>query len=262
MRLRALFALAGLTALLALPATAAAPAADWPQVAAPPGAEIFDIAPDAVINGIPTRISGFRSAQSPEQVTAWLLRHAGHKLAKTSLGKARVLGYRVDAHYVTLQLSSLAAAQGTGDGGGAEGTHGVVSITRRTSAEDQSRHLAMLERWSNLLPPQTKVVTHMTFTDNGYQSTLMTLTSQHSAALNRSHLTELLKHQGFQREAQQAPSNAKSPNNIRSDSGYGTQADWFHSAHAGEALLTTSAGSDGNTRMVLNIVERLDRFKP
>lgn len=246
--------------MLAFQTTQAASTGEWPQVATPPGAQTFEVAADAVINGIPTRISAFRSALKPEQVGAWLVRHSGHKLAETRLGNSKVLGYRADTHFVTFQLNTVAATER--EPGRSVGTHAIVSITRRTSEADQARHQATLDEWTHVLPPQTRVVTHMTSTDNGQHSTLLTLNNRLSPSLNRARVIELLKRQGLQPEMTAAHPDAGGPRISSTDPRSGSQADWFQGANAAQALLTTSAGSDGNTYMVLNIVGRLDRFKP
>lgn len=252
--------MACLMVMLAFQTTLAAPTEEWPQVATPPGAQTFEVAADAVINGIPTRISAFRSALKPEQVGAWLVRHSGHKLAETRLGNSRVLGYRVDTHFVTFQLNAI-AANGR-DHGTSVGTQAIVSITRRTTEADQAHHQATLHEWTRLLPPQTRVVTHMTSTDSGRYSTLLTLTNRLSPSLNRARITELLKRQGFRPEVTATHPDAGNPHTPDINPRSGSQADWFQGANAAQALLTSSAGSDGNTHMVLNIVARIDRFKP
>lgn len=260
MRASTLAAMAGLMFMLAMSATQAIADEKWPQVTMPPGAQTFDIAADAVINGIPTRVSAFRSALKPEQVGAWLVRDSGHKMAETKLGNSRVLGYRAGTHFVTFQLNAGAATERGLERSG--GTHAIVSITRRTTEADQARYQATLDEWTHLLPPQTRVVTHMTSTDNGRHSTLLTLTNRLSPSLNRASMTELLKRQGFQREISAAHPDTGSPRTPGTHPRSDSQADWFQGANAAEALLTTSTGADGSTHMVLNIVARLDRFTP
>ena len=87
-------------------ATAAAPQRDWPQIPSPSGAKTFWIAEYIEQNTIPMQIRGIESEESMEAVSRyyekWLADKVGYGVSK--LGASRVLGARLGAYQVTVQL--------------------------------------------------------------------------------------------------------------------------------------------------------------
>jgi hypothetical protein len=104
----------GSAASVAVPAPARA---GWPQVELPDGARADSIGDDMRLNGVPTRILRFSSAQEPAAVLDFFRGRWGTRRVENSVGPHRLLGRREGDYFITVRVQ----AHG-------RGTAGLVSV--------------------------------------------------------------------------------------------------------------------------------------
>lgn len=104
--MKARSSLAGALALLALAATPL-PAADWPQVPVPDGADGETVSSHMIYNGLHMRASRFTAPMPLDKVKAFYRGHWGNGMADTPHRGKTLLGHATpDAkHYITVELA-------------------------------------------------------------------------------------------------------------------------------------------------------------
>lgn len=161
----------------------------WPEIALPEHATSYSIGPQMDMNGLPMRLTGFASLQSPRQTADWFVRTLGQPLMDNRLGGQRILGRAQGEHYITVRIEP---------GPDGHGTRGLVAVTHlRAALRNQTRSQQERQQWQNMLPAGTEITSLLHARDGGRLSTHLIATNRHSEPLNAQRLTQALQAQGY-----------------------------------------------------------------
>lgn len=228
-------------AALMLCAGAATPAEPaWPTVSVPPGVASFAMGGEAVVNGLPLRMRGVLSAETPAQVAAMFRTSLGQPLVENTRGATRVLGRALGEFYATVQLEPA----GTG-------TRGVVAVTRLGAAQRDSG-----QRTLTNFPAGTKLISQVSSVDGTRHADFLTLSNGLDVAYNIGYVKHALDAEGYTLERATSPA------------GHGNAAP--PTAREGTSMLFKRGGAEvvavifrdgAGTAIVLNTVTELERTK-
>ena len=97
---------------------ASAAASGWPEVKLPPAVQRFDVGQHMTVNGLPMRVRGFLSPESPATLAAWFRASLGSPLVESRHNGKTILGRPQGAYYLTVQIEPAGS-----------GTRGLVAHT-------------------------------------------------------------------------------------------------------------------------------------
>jgi hypothetical protein len=227
-------------AIMSATAAAADPQGQAPQPPFPPGARTFDTGAEPIkASGLPIRISGFLSSQSPDELNRWYRQQLGQPVAESRLGKRQILGKESKGHYITVQLEPTDP-----------GTRGVISVASMHDVErNQADDLAARERWLNRLPAGSRLLSLVTSNDGSSAVTHLVFINRHDDGLNQKDLQRLMREEGLELERASGTGAGKSRDHAQGRSG----TTFYFKGSGREAVATVFPADDGQTAVVLNI---------
>lgn len=227
------------TALAALfmfvASSAAASEGGWPALPMPTDARSFGTSGEQLkVNGLPTRIDGFVSSRSPDDLGAWYRQQLGQPIADGRIGKRRILGKKSGTdYYITVQLDEVAG-----------GTRGVVSVA---SLKDADRHhasvLATSEQWRNRLPAGSRLLSHIASGEAGHASIHLVFSNRHDQTLNRERIKRLMHEDGLELERVAAKNASEGDGRDEEEAG----STLYFKGRGREAIATVSPAGAGGT---------------
>lgn len=224
----------------------AAPArADWPRVELPAQVRAFSVGEQLNVDGLPMRVTGFVSADSPAHLADWFRRSLGGPAVENDIGRAKVLGRPVGDYYLTVQLEPA----GTG-------TRGLVVLSFPAGAHekaDQERIRA--ERWRMRLPAGTELIGAVESVDSGKRSLHLSARNRLGSELNAEGIKHLLSEDGYRLERETVVDNARLPAQLR-----GGRTLYFKGPGK-EAMATLAETAQGDAVLVLNTIVTLEPLK-
>lgn len=235
--------LASAVAFLLAAATCTAFAADKaPAPPVPPNARQFDVdAESFMVNGVPSRVSGFLSSRPPNDIAKWYRQQLGEPLAENRLGGRQILGKERDGHYITVQLEAV--------GGG---TRGLVSVASLTDIQrNHEADLAVRERWQNRLPADSRLLSHVGAVDAGQTSTFIAFVNSQDESLNQESLKRILREEGLELERSAASGSEEGAASGLAKSG----TTLYFKGRGREAMATVFKTSDAQTAVILNLTK-------
>ena len=171
---------------------AAAPVRDWPQVPSPPGARGYWIAQYLEQNTVPMQIRGFDTHTPVAEVESYYRRWFADKtgFGASDVGNMRLLGARVGAYQVTVQL-----------GAKPPGTVGRVSLAAVHEGDEAGR-MPEHERTARIgsgfpRPAGSQVLSDTLSFDPGQRNRTVVLTNNVSIETNALYLREQLLRLGW-----------------------------------------------------------------
>lgn len=220
----------------------------WPEIKLPPDVQAYAISPRMTLDGVITELRGFDSAQSPQEVAAWLRAHLPAPLLEDQLGQKLVLGHPEGPFYTTITLEAAG-----------EGTHAVVSVADLGSmAKAQGTGVAPAERLLAGFPFGTKVLGSMTSIENARSATYTSLVNSYSEDVNRERLLTLLQADGLHLENEVTP-DAAGLEQLPPGMTAGTAL--FFKGAGKEATAVIARGADNQVTVVLNTLTTMEQFK-
>jgi len=250
--LRNTVAVAALIATVVLALTIGRARADqpagWPELALPPGVEAYSISPRMTVDGTPTELQGFESAQPPLAVAAWFRVHLPAPLLEDTLGDKLVLGHPAGMYYITIVLEAAG-----------EGTRAVVSVADMQGAQVQrAQGDKALERVLAGFPAGTRAVRSITSAERARSAVFLTLVNSYSEEVNRDRLVQLLRDDGLQLEREVQP-DAASLAQLPDGAPAGTAL--FFKGAGKEATAVIARGADSQVTIVLNTVTTMEHYQ-
>lgn len=212
----------------------------WPTVAMPQGVESFTMGGEVLINGLPLRMRGVLSAQTPLQVAALFRASLGQPLVENSRGATQVLGRAFGEFYATVQLEPA----GTG-------TRGVVAVTRLSAAQRNSGQRSLTR-----VPAGSRLISQVSSVDGTRHADFLTLSNGLDVAYNIGYVKRALDAEGYTLER------------VMSPAGQGNSAS--QTAPTGTTMLFKRGGAEvvaviyrdsGGTSIALNTVTELEHTK-
>lgn len=168
-------------------ASAARAETAWPTPNLPSDLTTYAIGEQLTVNGMPMRLRGFVSRQSPSKLVDALRRSMQQPLVENTVGKSQVLGQASGNFYITVQIEPF--------GSGSKGTVAVSDLAS-LSAGHRERE-ASNARWLDRLPAGSRIASDMTSQDGGRAVRHVTYSNGHSEALNRDALARLMSDDGY-----------------------------------------------------------------
>jgi hypothetical protein len=166
---------------------AAAPAAAWPQVALPPGAQTFDVGQQLLVNGLPMQVKGFLSPEPAARLVDWFRASLGSPLVENRRGLGTILGRAEGTYYLTVQIEPA--------GSGARGLVALTDVPRMMASHGETR--AEEARWQARLPAGMRILSLVRALDGGRTSEHLVLQSTGPLASSRHAVTRLFQHDGY-----------------------------------------------------------------
>jgi hypothetical protein len=238
----------GLAAALLLATATARGATAWPAVALPPNVSAYALGDQVTVDGLPMRIQGWSSADSPAQLAAWFRRQLGRPLMENTLGRKLVLGRMAGEFYISIQLEA--------DG---KGTHGVLAVSHlKAGYQQRAETQAALRRLLSRLPSGTRVTSHMVSGDDGKLARYAVLANQYHEDINRERVVDMMREDGLALE-REAAAVETSAHPLAAGARDGRTL-WFKGAGK-DAMAVICRGKDGGTTIVLNTVTHMEHVK-
>jgi hypothetical protein len=173
--------------LMAAATCAAAPAAAWPHVALPPGAQTFDVGRQLLVNGLPMQVRGFLSHEPAARLVDWFRASLGSPLLEDRRGLTTILGRAEGAYYLTVQIEPA--------GSGARGLVALTDVPGMMAGRSEAR--AQEARLQALLPAGMRILSLVRAFDDGRMSEHLVLESAESLAAARQALIRVFRHDGY-----------------------------------------------------------------
>jgi hypothetical protein len=219
----------------------------WPDLKLPRSLQLFSVGQHVVMNGLPMRMHGFVSTQSPADLTRSIEESLGKPVVVNKLGQQTVLGRAQGPHYITVQIEPAS-----------NGSRGVVSITNLQSAfSNKDVTMQERQRWIQQLPSGTIVSSHLKSLDDLKHSQQLIYNNALDENYNRDRLKTVLQTEGlvFERETLVDKQAYKGVNSALQGRVL------FFKGSGKEAMATIHRQSDGQTVTVLNIINTIEKYK-
>lgn len=233
--------------LLACVSTARGESADWPAFQVPPSATVFDVGAEVALNGVPTRMIGFFSAEPPEKLIEWYGTDARGEWVQDAVGQTKILGHAMKHYYLTVQFTPVPG-----------GTRGVASVADFQSARAKQQRAADAARWwLNRLPADTKVVTQIDSEDGGQSSLYLLMVNRNGLQTNIDHVRRAMLDDGLK------PFKAKGPEQGAKEANTAAatkSAALYFKGSGKDAVAVITRADDGWTGVVINRVSKLSTF--
>jgi hypothetical protein len=224
--------------------TAASAQSDWPGIALPNDVRLVHMGSQLTVNGLPMRLQGFLSRQSPAQVAEWLRQSLGQPLMENRVAEKLVLGRMQGDHYISIQLEPSG-----------KGTRGVVAVTHLTLATDK-REAARADsgRWLDRLPAGSRLLSHMKSEDAGKISTHLVFVNGTDERTNAARLKSMLADEGLLFERETSTDGKASGSNA-------VEGRTLYFRGPSKEAIAVVTRSSGETAVVLNIISQLQRIQ-
>lgn len=214
----------------------------WPTMPVPPGARPFSVGPTMAINGIPSRIVGFLSNESPDALRKWYRSALGAPLVESAVRHTIVLGRAQGRYYLTIQLAPVPT-----------GTRGVVSVANMGEAQaDQDRAREAAQHWLDRLPAETRILSQVESSDGHQSSLYLVMMNRNGLRTNVDHLKRTLREDGYRAE-QDAPTDSRDGQPEWSP----RSATLYFKGHDREVIAIVMPMSGGRTAVVINRLRQL-----
>lgn len=180
--------------LVTATAAGAAPQRDWPAIPSPPDASTFWIAEYLEQNTVPMQIRGFETRVPLSEVVRYYEKWFADKngYGASELGPARVLGARMGAYQVTVQL--WATPTGAGAGMGTKGR--LVAAVVYEDVPDPEARAARIGRGFPR-PAGSQVISDTLSFDRGQRNRTVMVTNGVSVETNALYLREQMIRLGW-----------------------------------------------------------------
>lgn len=238
---------AALSVLLS-PAVLPAAAADWPQVELPPGAAIVDMGAQVAAQGMPMRMTGFATSESPAVLAAWFRSHMEKPLMESKVGNKLVLGRPRGDYYITIQLEGLP-----------QGTRGLLAVTDlKAAASQRGATQAQRARYLAQLPQGSSVISFLTSNERGVASLLLAVNNSYSEDVNRDRVRQLMRDEGleFEREAKPEEYGGRPL-----PAGAVNGSTLFFKGRGKDAMAVICRDREGRVTVVLNTTSHMEQLK-
>lgn len=232
--------------LVFLPVSARAAA--WPVVELPPGAAIVDMGAQMTAQGIPMRMMGFASSDTPTVLAAWFRNHLEKPLMENKVGNKLVLGRPRGGYFITIQLEGLP-----------QGTRGLVAVTDMEGARRQrGATTALRQRYLAQLPQGSRVISFLSSSERGVASMLLAVNNSYSEDVNRDRVRQLMREEGleFEREAKPEEYGGRPL-----PAGAVNGSTLFFKGRAKDAMAVICRDREGRVTVVLNTTSHLEQLK-
>jgi hypothetical protein len=227
-----------LTALMLLhPALAGGLDAPWPHIQVPKQVDTVDIGKELVVNGTPSRISGFVSRLAPAALASAFRQILGQPLMEDHHGNSLILGRGEGKYYITVQLDP----SGTG-------TRGVIAVTAPPANQEAGGDASAVRHVLAALPPGSTLTSHTSFVDAGVRAEQDAVLNSHSIGINSDYVQRMLRADGFILERESRPPRGSHlPRNVPTDS-----RTFFFKRPGAEAIAVLFTDDSGKSVVVLN----------
>jgi hypothetical protein len=179
-------------------AAGAAPQRDWPPIPSPPDASTFWIAEYLEQNTVPMQIRGFETRVPLSEVVRyyekWFADKSGY--GASELGPARVLGARMGAYQVTVQLWAAPTAAGVGVGAGMVTKGRLVAAVVYEDVPNPEERVAHIGRGFPR-PAGSQVISDTLSFDRGQRNRTVMITNGVSVETNALYLREQMLRLGW-----------------------------------------------------------------
>ena len=165
-------------------------AAEWPSLKLPDTLVTFPIGQKMMLNGMPMRLQGFVSHESPDDLVQILRRHLGGPLILSNSQNARVLGRADGHHYLTIQIKPA--------GTGSAGTISVTDLGAMASGQVDAR--ASAQALQTRLPAGSQITSDMRSSDGGKTARHLIIINRHDTVRNRDAIVEFMHDDGYRLE--------------------------------------------------------------
>ena len=221
-------------------AMAAMAAADWPSLKLPDTLVTFPVGQQMILNGMPMRLQGFISPQSPEKLVRTLRQNLGGPLVLSNTKDARVLG-RADGHYyLTIQIKPA--------GNGSAGTISVTDLAAMARGHVDAR--ASAEHFQTRLPAGSQITSDMRSSDGGKTARHLVIINRHDTVRNRDAIVAFMRDDGYRLE-RTAATNAAMQRNLAP--GFSDATTLYFTAPGKEGIAVVVRNGE-QTSIVLNTV--------
>jgi hypothetical protein len=219
----------------------------WPDLKLPWSLQLFSAGQNVVMNGLPMRMHGFVSTQSPAALSRSVEDSLGKPLVVNRLGQQIILGRAQGSHYISIQIEPASS-----------GSRGVVAVSDlQTALSNKDVTTQEKSYWVQKLPAGTTLSSHIKSLDGLKQSHQLIYSNALDEGFNRDRLKVILQADGlaFERET------------LVDEQAYKKTATalqgrvLFFKGTGKEAMATIHRQADGQTITVLNIVNTMEKFK-
>jgi hypothetical protein len=219
----------------------------WPDLKLPQSLQLFSAGQNVVMNGLPMRMHGFVSTQSPAALSRSVEESLGKPLVVNKLGQQIILGRAQGSHYISIQIEPASG-----------GSRGVVAVSDlQTALSNKDVTAQEKSYWVQQLPAGTTLSSHIKSLDGVKQSQQLIYSNSLDESFNRDRLKAILKADGlaFERET------------LVDEQAYKKTATaiqgrvLFFKGTNKEAMATLHRQADGLSTIVLNIVTTMEKYK-
>jgi hypothetical protein len=193
----------------------------------PPDALVHVVSEQAVINGLPTSIFKFSSADSPEEVAAFYKKKFGDKTLDQKLGQYQTIATMLDHKFYTVQIRPRLS-------GGADGTVSVADVASKAQAPKLPDGLQ--------LPMGSSMLFSSKSSDMGRMAEMYVYATRMNLQETRRMLSASLQRAGYVQDNRPM---ADLPKN---------SAVLSHAANGKEVITTINKNSSGLSLVVMNFV--------
>lgn len=167
----------------------------WPEFRLPEELALFAMGQTMTVDGLPMRLQGFVSRESPAKLAEAVRRSFGQPVVESNRGATKMLGRAEGRFYLTVQIES----SGTG-------SKGVVATT--DLGQLAKRHEAIAQekaRWLDRLPAGSTIASDMRSADGGKEARHTVIVNDHGSVRNRDAIVSLLANEGYVLEREAGP---------------------------------------------------------
>lgn len=219
-----------------------------PTVELPRSAQRFSVGENIVLNGLPMRMSGFRSTESADVLVAWFAQNLGSPVVENRLGNTIVLGKAIGEYYVTVQLEA-----------DRNGVRGLTAVSSPVAADEmRSVRNERGERLLLGLPHGSRVISDMASEDRGKQSWHVIVENTHSEQLNINRIRALMTREGFALEHESSAVSTAGGTGMRAP---GDARTLYFKGKGKEAMATVARDELRKTVIVINTISSLSRYQ-
>lgn len=158
--------------------------ANWPDLEAPAGAHVVQVAADMILNGQHSRISRLDMAGSADDLLAFYRTRFGARHVENRVGPARVIASQIGDRFVTVRI--VAPLDGE-----------VQATIMETQVGGGRSHSRVEHDTEKMLPAGSAVIQTQESTDAGAPSLMLMAANRTGLRANRDTLVEQLAARGF-----------------------------------------------------------------
>lgn len=223
-------------------------AQEWPTISLPKNAQVFDIGSQVSVNGAPMRMRGFIADAKLESLVEWFRKSLGSPLVENSLGGKTILGRAQNGYYLTVQLERA----GTG-------TRGIAEVTDLKAAYEASLETQeQVRKWLSKMPSGSRLLGDVKSQDDGRFSHHFVFANTYSESVNQSYLQRLMEEEGLSLEKTGTGEAQASSSHMK---GGMVGKNMYFKGPSKQAMATILRNGKGETYIVLNLVNSIERFK-